>query len=430
MLKFDEALQIVTSSARKLGTERVELGRASNRVLAEDVICDIDMPPFNKSAMDGFACRRADLTNELTVVETIPAGVMPKKKIGKNQCAKIMTGAVVPEGADCVIMVEHTEVLAHNSSRRSAEPERDRIRFIGKCTDGNIAAKGEDVKKGDVVLRAGVLIKAQHIAVLASVGCVRPLVTIAPRVGIIATGDELVEPDRKPAACQIRNSNSFQLAAQVAGASAIPTHYGIAADTKQRISAVLTKAMAENDVVIISGGVSVGDCDLVRDILKENGVKILFERVAVKPGRPTVFGIKRLTAEDAESAEKEFQSAFGESAVRVYKRNTRFVFGLPGNPVSGFVMFELLVQPFLYKMMGHDFKPTSYRGQLERTIKRKNAERDFWLPVVTRYDGKVAQIDYHSSAHITALCEADGLICVPSGVTEIKEGATVVVRQI
>jgi molybdopterin molybdotransferase len=402
MLKFDEALQIVTSSARKLGTERVELGRASNRVLAEDVICDIDMPPFNKSAMDGFACRRADLTNELTVVETIPAGVMPKKKIGKNQCAKIMTGAVVPEGADCVIMVEHTEVLAHNSSQRSAEPERDRIRFIGKCTDSNIAAKGEDVKKGDVVLRAGVLIKAQHIAVLASVGCARPLVTIAPRVGIIATGDELVEPDRKPTACQIRNSNSFQLAAQVAGASAIPTHYGIAADTKQRISAVLTKAMAENDVVIVSGGVSVGDCDLVRDILKENGVKILFERVAVKPGRPTVFGVA----------------------------DEIFCFGLPGNPVSGFVMFELLVKPFLYRMMGHDFKPTSYRGQLERTIKRKNAERDFWLPVVTGYDGKVAQIDYHSSAHITALCEADGLICVPSGVTEIKEGATVVVRQI
>jgi molybdopterin molybdotransferase len=429
MLKFDEALQVVTSSARKLGTERVELGRASNRVLAEDVICDIDMPPFNKSAMDGFACRRADLTNELTVVETIPAGVMPKKKIGKNQCAKIMTGAVVPEGADCVIMVEHTEVVAHNRVWWHGLPARENTAkmAVPLC---NIAAKGEDVKKGDVVLRAGVLIKAQHIAVLASVGCTRPLVTIAPRVGIIATGDELVEPDRKPTACQIRNSNSFQLAAQVAGASAIPTHYGIAADTKERISAVLTKAMAENDVVIISGGVSVGDCDLVRDILKENGVKILFERVAVKPGRPTVFGIKRLTGEDAASAEKEFQSAFGRSAVRVYKRNTRFVFGLPGNPVSGFVMFELLVKPFLYRMMGHDFKPTSYRGQLERTIKRKNAERDFWLPVVTRYDGKVAQIDYHSSAHITALCEADGLLCVPAGVTEIKEGATVAVRQI
>jgi len=406
MLKFDEAFQIVTSSARqtygRLGTERVDLGCALNRVLAEDVASDVDMPPFNKSVMDGFACRRADLTNELTVIETIQAGAMPKKKIGKNQCAKIMTGAVVPEGADCVIMVEHTEALARNSSRRSAEPEPGRIRFIDKCADSYIATRGQDVKKGDVVLLAGMLLKAQHIAILASCGCARPLVTIAPKVGIIATGDELVEPDQKPSAYQIRNSNSFQLAAQVAGAEAVPTNYGIAPDTKEKISALLKKAMAENDVVIVSGGVSVGDYDLVRDILKENGVKILFERVAVKPGRPTVFGV----------------------AGKV------FCFGLPGNPVSGFVMFELLVKPFLYKMMGHDFKPTYSRGQLERTITRKDAERDFWLPVVFRENGKVAQVDYHGSAHINDLCEADGLLCVPAGVTEIKEGAAVVVRQI
>jgi molybdopterin molybdotransferase len=391
MLKFDEALQIVISSARQLGTERVELGRAFNRVLAEDVVCDTDMPPFTKSVMDGFACRRADLTNELTVVETIPAGTMPKKRIGRNQCAKIMTGAVVPEGADCVIMIEHTEAVARN-----------RIRFIGKDTDTNIAARGEDVKKGDVILRAGVLLRAQHIAVLASCGCARPLVTIAPRVGIIATGDELVEPDQKPTPYQIRNSNSFQLAAQVTGASAIPTNYGIAADTQAGIETALKKAMAENDVVIISAGVSVGDYDLVRDILKQNSVRILFERVAVKPGRPTVFGV-------AENV---------------------FCFGLPGNPVSGFVMFELLVKPFLYKMMGHDFKPTCSRGQLERTITRKNAERDSWLPVVLRENGKISALEYHGSAHINALCEADGFFCVPAGVTEIKEGTTVAVRQI
>jgi molybdopterin molybdotransferase len=391
MLKFNEAFQVVISAARRLGTERVVLGQALNRVLAEDIVCDTDMPPFNKSVMDGFACRRADLRNELTVVETIPAGAMPEKTIGRNQCAKIMTGAVVPEGADCVIMIEHTEAVAHN-----------RIRFVGKESDSNIAARGEDVKKGDVILRAGVLLKAQHIAVLASCGCARPLVTIAPRVGIIATGDELVEPDQKPTPYQIRNSNSLQLAAQVAGASAIPTNYGIVADTKEKISAVLKKAMAENDVVIISAGVSVGDYDLVRDILKENGVKILFESVAVKPGRPTVFGVS----------------------------DKAFCFGLPGNPVSGFVMFELLAKPFLYKMMGHDFKPTCSRGQLERTITRKDAERDFWLPVVLRENGKISALEYHGSAHINALCEADGFFCVPAGVTEIKEGTTVAVRQI
>jgi len=391
MKSFAEAFDIVMNSVRQLGTQRVELGLALNRVLAEDVASDIDMPPFYKSLMDGFACRRADLTNELTVIETIPAGAMPEKTIGKNQCAKIMTGAVVPKGADCVIMVEHTEALVHN-----------RIRFIGKCTDSNIAVRGQDVKKGDVVLRAGVLIRAQHIAVLASCGCARPLVTIAPRVGIIATGDELVEPDQKPTACQIRNSNSFQLAAQVADSSAIPTNYGIAADTQAGIETALKKAMAENDVVIISGGVSVGDYDLVKEILQKNNVKLLFDRVGVKPGRPTVFGVAQKV----------------------------FCFGLAGNPVSSFVMFELLVKPFLYTMMGHDFKPGFSRGQLEQTITRKDAERDFWLPVVFRRNGQIAALEYHDSAHINALCEADGLLCVPAGLAEIKEGTTVVVRQI
>ncbi len=314
---------------------------------------------------------------------------------------KIMTGAVVPEGADCVIMIEHTESVAHSKIRWHGLPARENTAKMAVPL-GNITAKGEDVKKGDVILRAGVLLKAQHIAVLASCGCARPLVTIAPKVGIIATGDELVEPDQKPTPYQIRNSNSLQLAAQVAGASAIPTNYGIVADTKEVISAVLKKAMAENDVVIISAGVSVGDYDLVRDILKENGVKILFERVAVKPGRPTVFGVS----------------------------DKAFCFGLPGNPVSAFVMFELLVEPFLYKMMGHDFKPTSSRGQLEKTITRKATERDSWLPVVLRENGKIAALEYHGSAHINALCEADGLLCVPAGVTEIEKGATVAVRQI
>ncbi len=401
MKSFAEAFDIVMNSARQLATERVAIDRALNRVLAEDVASDIDMPPFNKSLMDGFACRRADLTNELTVIETIPAGAMPKKKIGKNQCAKIMTGAVVPKGADCVIMIEDTEAVAHNRIRCHGLPARENTAKMAVPL-GNIVAKGEDVKKGDVILRAGVLIKAQHIAALASCGCARPLVTIAPRVGIIATGDELVEPDQKLAPCQIRNSNGPQLVAQAVSAGAAPKNYGITADTQAGIETALKKAMAENDVVVISGGVSVGDYDLVKEILQKNNVKLLFERVAVQPGRPTVFGV----------AEKVF------------------CFGLPGNPVSGFVMFELLVKPFLYRMMGHDFKPAFSRGQLEKTITRKVTERDSWLPVVFRENGKITALEYHGSAHINALCEADGLLCVPAGVTEIKEGATVAVRQI
>jgi molybdopterin molybdotransferase len=341
--------------------------------------------------MDGFACRRADLANELTVIETIPAGVLPQKAIGPNQCAKIMTGAVVPAGADCVIMVEHTE-----------NTTQDRIRFIGEETNDNICLKSEDVREGDIVLRAGCKIAAQYIAVLASHGCMKPLVALQPRVGIIATGNELIEPAKKPTACQIRNSNGFQLAAQVTSVGAIATNYGIAADNEEVIDSMVKKAIAENDIVILSGGVSVGDYDLVRKILKENNVKLLFEKVAVKPGRPMVFGVC----------------------------NDAFCFGLPGNPVSAFIMFELLVKPFLFKMMGYNFKPLRKQGILERTITRKKTKRDSWLPVAFTKNGKVAVVEYHGSAHINALCEADGLLCIPAGVAKIKKDTTVAVRQI
>ncbi len=412
MIKFDDAFEIVMGSARRLGTERIDIDRALNRVLAEDVTSDIEVPPFNKSAMDGFACRRANLANELTIIETIPAGHMPQKTIGTNQCAKIMTGAIVPKGADCVIMVEYTESTAEDKirftpleipgSEREQKAKNSLTGFTGRDTDDNICLKGEDIKKGDVVLRAGCRLSPQHIAVLASCGCVEPLVSLQPRVGIIATGNELVEPAQKPLSGQIRNSNAFQLTAHVASAGAIPTNYGIARDTEETIDAMVKQAIVENDVVILSGGVSVGDYDLVRGILKENNVKLLFEKVAVKPGRPMVFGIS----------------------------NKAFCFGLPGNPVSTYVCFELLVKPFLYKMMGHDFRSTITHRQLESTITRKKTERDSWLPVVFTKNGNVAKIEYHGSAHINALCEADGLICIPAGVAEIKEGTTIAVRQI
>ena len=393
MVSFEEAFDTVMGLARQLGTERVSIfdGGALNRVLREDVASDIDMPPFNKSAMDGFACRRQDLGDELSVIETIAAGSEPKEAIGPNQCAKIMTGAPVPEGADCVIMVEYTQIAGEN-----------RIRFTGSETEDNICLKAEDVKKGDVVLEADILLKAQQIAVLASVGCVEPLVSVLPRVGIIATGNEIVDPRKKPAAGQIRNSNGFQLSTQAADAGVIANNYGIALDTEQALKARIMEATAANDVIVLSGGVSVGEFDLVREILKRTGVKLLFEKVAVKPGKPMVFGVS----------------------------DEVFCFGLPGNPVSTFIMFELLVKPFLFKMMGHDLKPAVSRRRLKKTITRKKTERDSWLPTVFTGDDGVVRIEYHGSAHINALCKADGLLCIPAGVAEIKEGTTVAVRQI
>jgi molybdopterin molybdotransferase len=391
MLPFEKAFEIVLGSARLLGTERVALASAANRILAEDVKSDIDMPPFNKSAMDGFACRRADLANELAIIETIPAGVPPENVIGQNQCARIMTGAVVPQGADCVIMVEFTE-----------NPGENTVRFTGKETTDNICPKAEDIKTGDVVLRKGILIKPQHIATLAAVGCANPCVAVRPKVGTISTGSELVEPSQTPSLSQIRNSNSFHLAAQAETAGAVTKNYGITKDTRKAIDTAVKMAIAENDVVLVSGGVSVGDFDFVPDILKQNGIELMFEKIAIKPGKPTVFGVS-------------------ESV---------FCFGMPGNPVSGFVMCELLVKPFLYKLMGYNFTPFEIKIPLGESISRKKARSPSWIPVVITDEETARPVEYHGSAHFNALCGADGLLCIPKDMTELKEGTIVKVRRI
>ncbi|KPL23935.1 MAG: hypothetical protein AMJ75_04955 [Phycisphaerae bacterium SM1_79] len=391
MIPFEKAFEIVLDSARPLGTERVDITSAAGRVLAEDVKSDIDMPPFNKSAMDGYACRREDLANELTVIEMIPAGVSPKGTIGANQCAKIMTGAQVPEGADCVVMIEFTE-----------SPTDNTVRFTGKETESNICLQAEDIKAGQIVLGKGRVIRPQHFATLTAVGCVNPCVAVKPRVGIIATGDELVEPSERPSVPQVRDSNSYQLAAQVDAVGAITKNYGIVRDTREAIDAAIKTAIGENDVVLISGGVSVGDFDFVPGILKENGIELMFEKILIKPGKPAVFG-------------------YSESV---------FCFGVPGHPVSGFVICELLVKPFLYKLMGHDYKPLEIKAPLAGCISRRKPGRPSWIPVMVNNEGTVKPVEYHGSAHFNALCGADGLVCIAKGISEIKEGTVVTVRRI
>lgn len=391
MIPFERALEIVLNAAHRLDAERVSIHDALGRVLAEDVKSDMDMPPFDKSVMDGYACRRADLANELTVIEIIPAGVVPRREIGPNQCAKIMTGSMVPRGADCVVMVEFTD-----------NPSENKIRFTGKETEDHICKQGEDVRRSDVVVRKGTRIEPQHIAVLASVGCVNPRVAIRPRVGVIATGDELVPPGQKPSLSQIRESNSCQLRAQISRIGAIGRNYPIAVDTDVGIHKILSEALAKNDVVVLSGGVSMGDYDLVPKIMKKNGIKVLFEKIAVKPGKPTVFGTHDKGA----------------------------CFGLPGNPVSAFVTCELLVKPFLYKMMGYKYRPRIVHVPLETTINRKDTRRQGWIPVTITDTGAAKAREYHGSAHIGALCGADGLVTVDIGVAEVRKGTTVRVRLI
>jgi len=391
MLPFDKALKIVLDSAGRLGSERVDITQAANRILAEDVKSDIDMPPSDRAVMDGYACRRRDLANVLKVIESIPAGVCPKKEIGPNQCSKIMTGAPVPKGADCVIMVEYTENLPDHS-----------IRFTGEKTDDHIRQQGDDVRAGQIVLLKGTCIKPQHITVLASVGCTQVLVSKRPKVAVIATGDELVEPQMKPSPWQLRNSNSVQLVAQLENLGAAVTYYGIVPDTVDEIDRTFKKAAAENDVVTISGGVSMGDFDLVPAVLRQNNIDLLFEKIALKPGKPTIFG----------------------------KSGNLYCFGIPGNPVSTFGVFELLVKPFFYKLMGHDYVANRIRMKMGETISRKDTERLDWFPVQITDSGQLERIEYHGSAHINALSDANGLVSMEVGVSEIPKGTFVPVRLI
>ncbi|UCD51630.1 MAG: molybdopterin molybdotransferase MoeA [Phycisphaerales bacterium] len=389
MISLEQALEIVLHSARTLGSERVGLAESLGRILAEDIASDIDMPPFDKSMVDGYACRRADLANGLEVVDVIQAGTWPRKSIATNQCAKIMTGAAVPPGADCVVMVEQTE-----------NTDGGAVRFTGEQTFDRICRKAEEIRAGQVVLPRGERICPPHIAVLAAVGCAAPLVAQRPAVAVVAGGDELVAPGIRPGPGQIRNSNSAQLAGQLEATGAVVRDYGTVRDVAEDIDRVLKAALAENDVVLLSGGVSMGDFDLVPAVLRQNRVELLFEKIAVKPGKPTVFGVS-------------------EQA---------YCFGLPGNPVSTLVTFELLVKPFLFQLMGHDFSPQFVQMRLDDSIHRRDTERQGWIPVAMTSPETVKPVEYHGSAHILALCRADGLVPVDIGVAHLAKGTSVAVR--
>ncbi len=391
MIPFDEALEIALGAARRLETETVALAHARDRILAQDLLADMPMPPYDKAMVDGYACRRADLDAALQVVETVAAGYAPTKAVGPGECSKIMTGAMIPQGVDCVFMVEHSE-----------SDGEETVRFNGEKTNDNIAKIGKDITEGDLLLSSGHRILASDIAVLAAMGCAQPQVYKQARVAVIATGDELVEPDVQPSPTQIRSSNGVQLCAQVEAMGCPATYVGIAMDTEESLEACLKSAADGHDVVLFSGGVSMGEFDLVPRVLEKNGIKIQYDRVAIQPGKPTTFA----------------------------RSDDLFCFGLPGNPVSTFMIFELLVKPFLFAMMGHDYRPPQVRMRLASTMTRKSGARKAWVPVVTTGDGRIKRVDYHGSAHINALCHAEGIIAFPEGATELIEGSEIAVRLI
>ncbi len=390
MIKFEEAMEIAGRHKINPGTESIGFMDSLGRILAEDIKSDMDMPPFDKTAVDGYACRRADLNKDLVINEVIAAGSLALSPVKEGECAKIMTGAAVPDGADYVFMVEY------------AEEKDGRVKFTGKEGKDNIAIKGEDIKQGDIVLKGGRTIKPQDIAVMATVGAVEVTVSCKLKVGIISTGDELVEPENVPAKGQIRNSNAYQLVAQTIRSGADALYFGIAPDNEEETFDIVARALDACDIVLLTGGVSMGDYDFVPRVLQLAGVEILFDRVAVQPGKPTTFGV-------------------GKNAL---------VFGLPGNPVSSFVQFELFVRPLIQRSMSANWKPESFSIPLAVDYTRKRTERLAFVPVIINEKGEAEPASYHGSAHINALPDAGGLMKVPLGIKELKKGDKVDVRSI
>lgn len=351
-ITVEQAREAALAMVAPLGAERVALTEALGWVLAADARSDIDVAPFDNSAMDGFAVRAADLASAtaetpviLEVAADIPAGAWWDGPLAPGQAARIMTGAPVPAGADTVVMVEVTRTVAGDGSIGS------RVAFAQVPSEGDhIRRRGEEVSAGEVVLSAGEVIGPAAIGLLAATGHATVEVFRRPRVAVISTGSELVEVDVAPGPGKIRNSNSYSLAAQVRAAGGEPLRYPIVHDDVAAIEAAFLRAAEEADYIITSGGVSVGDFDFVRPVLERIG-KLAFYKVAMRPGAPQTMG------------------RVGDTPV----------FGLPGNPTSAYVGFEVFVRPVLRKMQGHTaLERPRVTARLAHDV-RKRAEKRYYL---------------------------------------------------
>lgn len=382
MKHVHEAVRTVLGETHLLGTERVPLSAAGNRILAEPVFADQDVPPFNRSAMDGFAVVSEDTTRgdaELEIVEEIFAGDFCTRTIRPGQAAKIMTGAPVPPGADAVVRVEDTEPA-----------DRDRIRILVPVSPGkDIDPLAKFVQEGENLMEPGRLLRPVDIGLLASAGVTHPEVYGRPRCAVLSTGDELVEPSERPAPGQIRNSNAFCLAEQLRCAGAEVELLGIGPDDPDSLAELIRKGLAA-DIFISTGGVSVGEKDFVSQILDEEGVEILFGKVAIKPGKPTVFG----------------------------RRGQTLVFGLPGNPVSAMVTCELFTLPALRKMTGQAEPLPSFFRVRRGAGRMRTGERCQFIPakLVSREGEWQAElVQSNGSGDLISVTYGDGLVILPPG---------------
>jgi len=398
MITVHEALDYILNAVTPLGLETVPLVDARGRVLAEEIYAARNIPPRDNSAMDGFALRADDTMDAspeqpviLDIIENIPAGHLPLKRVERGQAARIMTGAVIPDGADTVAKVEDTE------------SDENKVRLFTAHEKGlNVREKGEDVSDGEHILSPGKSIRPAEMGMLASLGHAQVRVYQRPRVAIIATGDELVDIDREPGPGRIVSSNSYSLYGQVLECGGIPVNLGIARDTREDLETHFRAAL-QADIIISSGGVSVGDYDFVKDVMKEIGTEIRFWRVAQRPGKPLAFG-----------------SMGGKP-----------VFGLPGNPVSSMICFEQYVRPALGKMMGRTglFR-TTVRARLTEDIEKNAGLRYFFRArVALEKDGYiVTTTGSQGSGILKSMVRANGIIVVPEDLKHVAAGEYVTVQ--
>ena len=398
MISVEAALETILSHIQPLGFEKVSLLEAQGRVIAEDIYASRDIPPLDNSAMDGYAVRSEDIQQassghsvRLEIIEDLPAGSVSRKTVGKGEAIRIMTGAPIPRGADTVVQVEDT-----------AKEDRYTQIFRAVPLGENIRRAGEDVGKGDRVISKGDFIRPAEVGMLASVG--RSFVSVyqRPHVAILCTGEELVDVDGELEEGKIVSSNSYTLAAQVKDAGAIPLQLGIARDRKEDIEQKLRQGIRA-DVLISSAGISVGDYDLVKDVLKDLGMEMVFWKVAMKPGKPLAFG-----------------TIGGKPA-----------FGLPGNPVSSMVSFEQFVRPSLLKMMGYQqlFRPT-IEAILKEDIRKEPGRRHYMRAVVSferdRYF--VTTTGAQGSGMLISMVRANGLVIIPENQEKVRAGEKVLVQ--
>jgi len=405
LLHPDKALALIEALPHVPRTEMVRLEEALGRALAEEVLAPEDSPPFPKAAMDGFAVCSADPGPSWRLAATLAAGDAPARVLACGECAKIMTGAMIPPGADKVVRVEYTREQDGVVTLLSEEPY------------ANVIPRGQNLRKGDKVLGPRML-APQDVGVLASLGRAQVRVAVRPVVGVLATGSELRNPGEPLGPGQIYNSNGLQACAQVSAAGGRPRYYGIVRDEPSALREAVGRALEECDLLLLSGGVSMGELDFVPGVLKDCGAEILFHKMAIKPGKPTLFA--RRGGESGAAAQPGVLPG-GMPARPAY------VFGLPGNPVSAFVIFEVFVRPLLARLLGLRYAPRTVRARLAETVKRRDAERVELRPVRLEA-GEAHVLQYHGSAHLNALSGADGLLRLEVGVSSLEEGSWIDVR--